>query len=386
MTHPSEGTDEWKILDSSSISIKGIHFRVVLTNYRVILINGSTQKQNEIPVSEVQRVKAESGLSGDPTILLFIVSQAGENKRMIFDFPPDREFERDQWFTEMNNLIGNFSVTSPVYADAAVPRSEPFFCTRCGNNIVDGSLFCNRCGTKVSPPAQPMITYHDERRIPTKEESPKISTEKISLPSQKTQNAGLNIPYVKPSESSFSPANDEPIWKKISFSVPNGSNQPPSVAKLCCGGFILLLIISAIFSSVTHGSKSSGSQSSAVSSTMATVDEPGEVLDNYLYTCQNIGATFPVKITGDMLYDYLSENVTATTSRQSVGIAASAVKSNWNIFDYKIGKTEKRGNYATVSVDITWQTSGGTQMTRSKKVPFVYEDKKWKLDEFIYSP
>ena len=86
MTNPNSDSDERIILDSSSISIKGIKFRVILTNYRIALFNASTQKQNDITLPEVQKVNPESGLIGDPTILLSILSKSGENKKMIFTF------------------------------------------------------------------------------------------------------------------------------------------------------------------------------------------------------------------------------------------------------------------------------------------------------------
>ena len=122
-----------------------------------------------------------------------------------------------------------------------------------------------------------------------------------------------------------------------------------------------------------------------VSSTTVKPSEPDEVLDLYLFTYQNVGATFPVKITGIMLYDYLSKNVTSTTSKEQVGIVVSSVRTQWRIFDYTIGKTEKREKYATVTADIIWQTPSGIQVSRTKQISFVFEDNKWKLDEFFYS-
>ncbi|MFA4859894.1 zinc ribbon domain-containing protein [Methanoregula sp.] len=400
MTNPNSDTDEQIILDSSSISIKGVQFRVILTNYRIALYNSSTQKQNDITLSEVQKVKAESGLVGDPTILLFILSQSGENKKMIFNFSPDHENERNQWITEINNLIqsnskipSNGIIGSPVNSDVIDQQSDTFFCSRCGNRVIDGSSFCNRCGTKISPPAQPIVNYQNNGKGKYAEESSKISTEKITLPARKTQYADTNIPYTKTKESRNIPLNNEQVGKKFNFTLPTISNQKPSVAALCCGGIILLIVISAIFSSITHGSTSSttnsnsltNSASSEVSSTTAKSGEPGEALSTYLFAYQHVGSTFPVKISADSLYDYLSKNATSTMSKQEVGIVVSSVRSEWTIFDYKIGETKKQGKYATVTVDIIWQSKNGIQISRTEQIPLVFEDNKWKLDKFFYS-
>ena len=400
MKNPNSDTDEKIILDSSSISIKGIKFRVILTNFRIALVNASTQKQNDILLPEVQKVRPESGLIGDPIILLSILSKSGENKKMIFNFSPGRETERNQWITEINKLImineKNFSnaiKASPVNSDVLDQQSYTFFCSRCGNKVIDDSLFCNHCGAKIIPPIQPGLNNNNDKKLKFSEGSPKISNEKITLPSRKTQYADINTSYVKPKESRNTPIAIETIRNKFIFSLPTGSNQKTSVAALCCGGLILLIVISAIFSSITNGSapsnagtnSMSGSTSSGVSVTTVKSSEPSDVLDLYLYTYQNVGTTFPMKITGIMLYDYLSKNVTSTTSKEQVGIVVSSVRTQWKIFDYTIGKTEKRGKYATVTADIIWQTPSGIQVSRTKQISFVFEDNKWKLDEFFYS-
>jgi hypothetical protein len=272
MTNPNSDTDEQIILDSSSISIKGVKFRVILTNYRIALYNFSTQKQNDITLTEVQKVKAESGLVGDPTILLFIISQSGENKKMIFNFSSNQENERDQWVTEINNLIlSNSGIPSngiagyPVNSYVSDQQSDTFFCSKCGNKVTDGSSFCNRCGTKISPPAQPMVNYQNDGKVKYAGESSKISTEKITLPARKTQYADANIPYIKSKESRNISLNNEPVAKKFNFTLPTISNQKPSIAALCCGGIILLIVISAIFSAI--GSNSSNHSSASPTST-----------------------------------------------------------------------------------------------------------------------
>jgi DNA-directed RNA polymerase subunit RPC12/RpoP len=400
MTNPDSNTNEKIILDSSSISIKGIKFRVILTNYRIAIINASTQKQNDITLPEVQKVNAESGLIGDPTIFLSILSKSGENKKMIFNFSPDQENERNQWITEINKLImfdeknfPNGIVGAPVNSGVPDQQSDTFFCSRCGNKVIDGSLFCNHCGVKIIPPVQPSVNYNNDKKLKFAEESTKISTEKITLLSRKTQYADINNSYVKPKESRNTPINIETIRNKFNFSLPTGSNQKTSIASLCCGGLILLIVISAIFSSLTNGSTSSNtdthsltdSKSSKVSPTTIKFVEPGEVLGTYLFAYQHVGSTFPVKIPANMLYDYLSKNATSTISKDEVGIVVSSMRSKWTIFDYKVGETKKQGKYATVTVDIIWQSNDGIQISRTEQIPFVFEDNKWKLDKFFYS-
>ena len=232
---------------------------------------------------------------------------------------------------------------------------------------------------KISPPApQPIVNYQNDGKVKYAGESSKISTEKITLPARKTQYADANIPYIKPKESRNISLNNEPVAKKFNFTLPTISNQKPSIAALCCGGIILLVVISAIFSSITHGSTPSttnsnsltSSASSAVSSTTAKSGEPGEALSTYLFAYQHVGSTFPVKISADSLYDYLSKNATSTMSKQEVGIVVSSVRSEWTIFDYKIGETKKQGKYATVTVDIIWQSKTGIQIIVLTKYPW----------------
>lgn len=172
MTNLNSDSDEKIILDSSSISIKGIKFRVILTNYRIALFNASTQKQNDIPLPEIQEVNPESGLSGDPAIILSILSKSGENKKMIFNFSPDRETERNQWITEINKLIminekklSNGINSSPVNSDVLGQQSKSFFCSRCGNKVIDGSLFCNHCGAEIIPPIQASLNYNNDKKL-----------------------------------------------------------------------------------------------------------------------------------------------------------------------------------------------------------------------------
>jgi len=274
MTNPDSYSDEHIILDSSSISIKGIQFRVILTNYRISLYNSSTQKQNDIVLSEVQKVKAESGLIGDPTLLLFILSQSGENKKMIFNFSPDHENERNRWITEINNLIlANSKIPSKVVdvstvnSDVINQQSDPFFCSRCGNKVTADSAFCNRCGTKTSPPAKPIANYQNTGNGKYAGESAKISTEKITLPQRKTHNIEVkkthdfaNDPYIPPVIN----AQQKSLGGGPEFNSTN-------VGALCCGLIILLVIVSSVFSS--FGSNSSKISSAPQTSTTNSYDK-----------------------------------------------------------------------------------------------------------------
>lgn len=274
MTNSNSDTDEQIILDSSSISIKGVQFRVILTNYRIALYNSTTQKQNDITLSEVQKVKAESGLVGDPTILLSILSQSGENKKMIFNFSPDHENERNQWITEINNLIlsnskipSNGIMGSPVNSDVIDQQSDHFFCSRCGNKVIDGSSFCNRCGTKISPPAQPIVNYPNAGKVKYSGESSKISTEKITLPPRNTQNIEVKKAYDVVNDPYIPPVINAPQKAPGGMPKINSTN----VGALCCGLIILIIIIGSVFSSV--GSNSSKNSSAPQTSTTNSYDQ-----------------------------------------------------------------------------------------------------------------
>ncbi len=385
MKNLNSDINEQIILESSSISIKGIKYRVLLTNYRIALYDAPTKKQNDIALSDVQKVKAESSLNGDPTLILFILSQSGENKKMIFNFFPDGENERNQWITEISKLI--------KFHDNEHP--DTFFCSKCGNQVIDGSLFCNRCGSKIIQPEMVSSSSNEIEQSNHKTTQSKMSTEKITLPSRNVQYTDTNTPYIRPKESKNLHSNNEPILKKLSLSLPTIPTQIKNIPALCCGGLILLIIISAIFSSIMHGSTSSAtntdlstkSTSSVVSSTTtAKTSDPKDALSTYLFAYQHVGSTFPVKITASSLYNYLSKNATSTTTKDDVGIVVSAIKTRWDIYDYTIGNTQKMGNRAVVTVDITWQSREGIQISRTEQIPLVFEDNEWKLDKFFYSP
>ena len=401
-------SNEHTILDSSIISIKGINFRVILTNSRVILINALTQKQNDIYLSELQRIKSESGLNGEPTILLFIHSPTGESKRMIFTFPPGNELERTQWFTAIDEMLRASQLMdsrntniSNGNSRANVQQPDSFFCSKCGKKVISGSLFCNHCGAKIPSPVQDIKNINYERTAATADKPLNINDGKITLPSRKTGYSNVDTPYIKSKKFETTPNYKEPITNKFRFALPNISlnaktGDKSNVAVLCCGGFILLIIISAIFSAFTNNTSSSNTYTSispdttterinVPAETTKIVNEPEEVVDTYLFTYQNVGATFPVKIPANAVYEYLSENVTSKHSKDEVGIVVSSFRSQWRIFDYQIVNTEKKGNKATVTVDIIWQTNSGVQITQTAKIPLVFEDNEWKLDEFFYS-
>jgi len=383
MSQSSPENKEFPILDSSNVSIKGSSYRVVLTNRRLILVEATSQITRSVGLSDIQKIKPESSLNGDPSILLFIRSPSGESKRIVFSFIPtasnNRQSERNQWMTELKNYIASFSPQV---------THESTFCSNCGNSVVSGSIFCNHCGSRIIPPAQPFTPFQNNGSQVNNNQSPRISTEKIPLSPRNTQQRDVNTPYSSPKDSyNYSLPNSTPR-KRFHFSLPSlsSSKLPADKSKiigLCCGGVIVLVIISAIFSSMTHGSTAT---TSSLTQTTTTIEEPADAVTTYLFAFQKAGATYPVKIPASSLYDYLSNNVTSKTTKDVVGVTVSGVKTQWNIYDYSIEQTQKDGNRATVTVEIIWQSNTGIQLTRTETIPLVYEDNKWKLDEFLYSP
>jgi len=384
MTSTTPRNNEYSLIDSSDVSIKGNTYRIVLTNQRLILIENANQISRNVNLSDIQKIKPECNLNGDPSILLFIRSPSCENKRMVLSFIPrgsdNRQNERNQWVAALENSIVPISAVTPQEQNVSV------YCSNCGRPIDSGSLFCNYCGTKIVSPSNPDPTYQNNRGVNL--QSQKVSTEKISLPPRKTQQKDVNIPYSQPKEAyDYSQPNNTPR-KRFHFSFPSlSSSKLPSdkskIVGLCCGGVILLIIISAIFSTITHGATST---TSSLQSTTTPSEEPADAVTTYLFAFQKAGATSPVKLPASSLYNYLSSNVTAKTTKEEVGVVVSAMKTRWNIYDYSVTQTKTDGDRATVTVEITWQSNQGIQITRTETLPLVYEDGKWKLDEFFYSP
>lgn len=177
MSQSSPENNEFSILDSSNVSIKGSLYRVVLTNQRLILVETASQITRNVELSDIQKIKPESSLNGDPSILLFIRSPGGESKRMVFTFiltaSNNRQSERNQWITELGNYINSITSLSPQVTQ------ESISCSNCGNPVDSGSVFCNHCGSIITPPVQPFTTSQNNGNLINNNQSPRSQLKKF---------------------------------------------------------------------------------------------------------------------------------------------------------------------------------------------------------------
>ena len=229
MVFPELGSDESVILQAHNIKVKSVVFEAVLTNKRLVLIDG---KKGLIPPQEIQIINIKTVDGGenairDPILTFSILSVGGTARQMILTFPRvasgERRRERDDWLkaltaqisstdnypvipdtTESDQFISqNPVITPPSYPTSSVasspkkkieitrpirsivesvpamPRpvettSLPIgsFCSRCGSRVPPESVFCNRCGT-------PVVSSTDVPAVP----QATISTTPVAVPS-----------------------------------------------------------------------------------------------------------------------------------------------------------------------------------------------------------
>jgi len=158
---------EMTILESKGILIKDQNYHVVLTNRRILLTSAADHKLRSINLPDIQKIEVAADDSGDPVIILFVPSVAGEVKKVILHFSkknfPDPRQVSSLWSSEINQAI---ILPVPVSPDT-IPKkgsSPPAFCVTCGKKVADGSVFCNNCGTKIIYPAQPMPLQQEKDR------------------------------------------------------------------------------------------------------------------------------------------------------------------------------------------------------------------------------
>jgi len=166
------------ILKTKGILIKDQNYHAVLTNRRILLTSAADQKLRSINLPDVQKIEVAADDSGDPVIILFVPSVAGEVKKVILHFSqknfPDPRQVSSLWSSEIMKRI---QPTVPVPPDT-IPKkgsSPPAFCVTCGKKVVDGSVFCNNCGTKIIYPTQPMPLQQGEESIRENVKTPDIS-------------------------------------------------------------------------------------------------------------------------------------------------------------------------------------------------------------------
>jgi hypothetical protein len=245
MVFPELGSDESVILQAHNIKVKSVVFEAVLTNKRLVLIDG---KKGLIPPQEIQIINIKTVDGGenairDPILTFSILSVGGTARQMILTFPRvasgERKRERDDWLkaltaqissvdsypvipdtTESDQLSSQNTVIIPpslpvssvasspkkkieitrpirniVESAPAMPRPVETttlpvgsFCSRCGSRVPPESVFCNRCGT-------PVVSSTEVPAVP----QPIISTTPVAVPSVVPQAIISNPPVVVPS-------------------------------------------------------------------------------------------------------------------------------------------------------------------------------------------
>ena len=245
MVFPELGSDESVILQAHNIKVKSVVFEAVLTNKRLVLIDG---KKGLIPPQEIMIINIRTVDGGenairDPILTFSILSVGGTARQMILTFPRvasgERKRERDDWLkaltaqissvdsypvipdtTESDQLDSQNTVITPpsppvssvtssprkkieitrpirniVESAPAMPRpvettTLPIgsFCSRCGSRVPPESVFCNKCGT-------PVVSSTEVPAVP----QPIISTTPVAVPSVVPQAIISNPPVVVPS-------------------------------------------------------------------------------------------------------------------------------------------------------------------------------------------
>jgi len=206
MVFPELGSDESVILQAHNIKVKSVVFEAVLTNKRLILIDGKKGliPPQEILIINIRTVDGGENAIRDPLLTFSISSVGGTARQMILTFPRvasgERKRERDDWLKALTAQISSID-NYPVVPDTTVsdqlssqstvitPPSPPVspvasspkkkieitrpirnivesapamprpietttlpigsFCSRCGSRVPPESVFCNRCGTPV---------------------------------------------------------------------------------------------------------------------------------------------------------------------------------------------------------------------------------------------
>jgi DNA-directed RNA polymerase subunit RPC12/RpoP len=203
---------EITILESKGILIKDQMYHVVLTDRRIILTSFFDHKPRSINLPDVQKTEVAINDYGDPIIIVFAPSVAGEIKKVILHFSKKNFTDPRQvsslWSSEINKMIQRIVPVSPditpkVSPDITPKKGSPIpaFCLTCGTKFVDGSVFCNKCGSKIIYPVQPLT--------PVQEDNTPVRGVEIPVKDYSTPVQGYNIPV----QDYNTPVRDDDIIK-----------------------------------------------------------------------------------------------------------------------------------------------------------------------------
>ena len=110
--------------------------------------------------------------------------------------------------------------------------------------------------------------------------------------------------------------------------------------------------------------------------TTAMAPDPEESLREYFYAFNFVD--------DDALSRLLAKEVIDTKGRAAIHntASASAARNYISFTDYTILSKTVEGNSATLTVEIG-ENNQGIRNTSTRSIPFVFEDGRWKLNEFV---
>jgi hypothetical protein len=253
MNPPADGR-EITILESRGILIKDQLYHAVLTNRQIILTSYSDIKPRSINIRDIQKTELATDDSGDPVIMIFLPSVAGETKKVILHFSkknfPDPRQVSSLWLSEINKAITSLVPPTPD----TYPKKDSgvqAFCVKCGKKFTDGSVFCNGCGTKILYPVQPFPPAQSDAGIQDTIIAPKISTGKIELPPKKISLPDAADTHTKEKIPVTAPLHKGQGKKKSLFSSSIKRKHTIIVVVALAG---VILLITAFFVFVPSGS------------------------------------------------------------------------------------------------------------------------------------
>ena len=194
MVFPELGSDESVILQAHNIKVKSVVFEAVLTNKRLLLVDGKKGliPTQEILITTIKTVEEGENAIRDPILTFSILSHVGTARQMILTFPRsasgERRRERNDWFKELKARISfsdksteisditefdqlssqSHGIAPPPYSvsSGASSQKKKIEITRPTRNIIDSvppmprpvettslpvGSFCNRCLLYTSP-------------------------------------------------------------------------------------------------------------------------------------------------------------------------------------------------------------------------------------------
>jgi len=196
MANPYLSQDESIILATQNIIVRSVTVAAILTNKRVLLVEGKENRlqADEILLSNIRHIEADENAIRAPILKLSFVTDTGEIKQVTLTYSQKqgekRKRECEDWVSKLNQRVLQpkkerilsgipSSAQEPVTraevelpseieivkatqqsVEVSTPLPKPVetttlpegsFCTRCGNRVPPESTFCNKCGATIVP-------------------------------------------------------------------------------------------------------------------------------------------------------------------------------------------------------------------------------------------